>query len=67
MNNSGPSNNLARALTPCQPYSIAVLSTGGRFYILSFLRKRGMVKKEASSLIVKIMGCFRILLFKNIS
>ena len=37
-------HNLARALMPRQPYSVAVLSTGGRLHP-RFLRKRGLGRK----------------------
>ena len=36
-------HNLARALMPRQPYSVAVLSTGGRLHP-SFLRREGLVR-----------------------
>ena len=34
--------NLARALMPRQPYSVAVLSTGGRLHPLPFWKGRGL-------------------------
>ena len=40
-------HNLARALMPRQPYSVAVLSTGGRLHP-RFLRKRGLGRKWSS-------------------
>ena len=33
---------MARALMPCQPYSVAVLSTGGRLHPLLFWKGRGL-------------------------
>ena len=39
--------NMARALMPRQPYSVAVLSTGGRLHP-RFLRKRGLGRKWSS-------------------
>ena len=35
-------HNLARALMPRQPYSVAVLSTGGRLHPLPFWKGRGL-------------------------
>ncbi len=40
-------HNLARALMPRQPYSVAVLSTEGRLHP-RFLRKRGLGRKWSS-------------------
>ena len=39
--------NMARALMPRQPYSVAVPSTGGRLHP-RFLRKRGLGRKWSS-------------------
>ena len=42
-----PDINMARPLMVRQPYSVAVLSTGGRLHP-RFLRKRGLGKKWSS-------------------